>query len=256
MEPIGDAKAMRVIRLLRQGPARCEASVAQDQLLLTNGVGTVQAPKDLLQQLVADGHLVMRNGLIALAPSSAWSGTRRRNVRELAIVDVELDGTRRAVLANLSESPLAQLVRIRARDGTPFLAPAEFEAGEQLRADYTFSHIMPRLGANWEAPIASGRRAAGRQSDLTDGALAARQRVERALSAVGPELSGVLVDVCCFLKGLETVERERGWPVRSAKIVLKTALAALARHYRPSAGAERRSTVMHWGADDFRPSLL
>lgn len=116
---------------------------------------------------------------------------------------------------------------------------------------------MPRLGANWEASVASGRRSGsgGGIADLTDAALAARQRVENAVADVGPELSGVLIDVCCFLKGLEQVETERRWPVRSAKVVLKTALGALARHYAPPAPSGRRKPVLHWGAEDYRPTI-
>ena len=112
------------------------------------------------------------------------------------------------------------------------MTDAEFRAGERLRADYTHGNIMPRLGANWVASVASGRRGAGAGSmvELTDAALAARQRVEKAIEAVGPELAGVLIDICCFLKGIETVEMERQWPARSAKIMLKNR----ARRVKPS----------------------
>lgn len=68
---------------------------------------------------------------------------------------------------------------------------------------------------------------------------------------MGPELSGVALDVCCFMKGLELVERERQWPARSAKLMLKTALLALHRYYTPPA----REGTRHWGEAGYRPEL-
>lgn len=132
-----------------------------------------------------------------------------------------------------SESPLAWLARRRGRDGRALIDPHQLQAGERLRADFTRAQLMPRTTSDWTRPIASGRRGASgeRSGALTDAIVNARQRMRRALDAVGPEFAGLLIDVCCFLKGLEDVERERTWPARSAKVVLQLALDRLARHY-------------------------
>ena len=55
--------------------------------------------------------------------------------------------------------------------------------------------------------------------------------MRKAIDAMGERLAGPVIDICCFLKGLELVERERGWKKRSAKHVLAEGLAILARHY-------------------------
>ncbi|MFY8098443.1 MAG: DUF6456 domain-containing protein, partial [Allorhizobium sp.] len=57
---------------------------------------------------------------------------------------------------------------------------------------------------------------------------------------------------CCFGKGLETVERERQWPARSAKLMLRAALLALSRHYTPPPPRPRPS---HWGDEGYRPEI-
>ena len=133
-------------------------------------------------------------------------------------------------LVNDSESPLAWLARRKGRDGRAMIAPDQFIAGERLHADFTRGHMTPRVTSSWTG-IAGTKGAGGGAGEMTDLILASRQRVRLALEACGPEFSGLLLDVCCFLRGLEDVERERGWPPRSAKVVLQLALDRLARHY-------------------------
>ncbi len=93
---------------------------------------------------------------------------------------------------------------------------------------------------------------------MTDAIVAARQRVDRALEAVGPDFAGILLDFCCFLKGIEEIERERSWPARSAKLVLRLALASLARHYgfvETARGSNVVGRITHWGAQGYRPAI-
>ena len=133
------------------------------------------------------------------------------------------------------------------------IAPHQLQAGERLRADFTRAHLMPRTTSNWSSPMSSGGRRDGgnRAGDFTDAMIAARQRVNQALEAAGPEFSGLLLDVCCFLKGLADLEQERGWPARSAKVVLQLALDRLARHYGYAAQAkgQARAPIRTWLAE-------
>ncbi len=156
---------------------------------------------------------------------------------------------------NPNESPLARLAQRRGKGGEPFLAEAEALAGERLRVDFTRGQLMPGVTQRWDAQLREKGRRCG-AGDLSDSAIDARQRVNAAIKAVGPELAGVLVDICCFLKGLETVERERQWPARSAKLLLKAGLGVLARHYG-LVGTDRLrpSRIRQWGTEDYRPSI-
>ncbi len=187
------------------------------------------------------------------APQPAIDGFRRQHL-QLVQRQIATEFGRATVTVDESESPLAWLARRRGRNGRALIEPHQLHAGERLRIDFTCAHLMPRTTANWMSPIASGRRGAGgeRGATSTDVMIAARQRVHRALDAVGPEFAGLLLDVCCFLKRLEDIERERAWPARSAKVVLQLALDRLARHYGFAAQTHgrQRAPIRTWLADD------
>lgn len=264
MNKVDDKERARVLRLLTKGLVEASPT-AGNKLLLENEQGDRIAISAAIMVVLARQGLVTRRGATVALSATGQASARRESCqgdafqgqhREMA--SINLEPGHQLVAVNLSESPLGQLARRKTKAGAPYLSKREFNAGERLRADYTRGQIMPRLGANWVASVASGKRGSGGGGgvELTDAALAARQRVDDAIDAVGPELSGVLIDICCFLKGLELVESERGWPMRSAKIVLKSALGVLARHYEPAAGRTRVGRgFLHWGADDYRPKF-
>ena len=170
------------------------------------------------------------------------------------------NGDRARPARNLAESPIAWLFSRRDGDGNPLISEAQFNAGEKLRADFWFAEMSPSVTQSWSltAGTGGGRRSApGAGVDIADNVIASAERVRRALAAVGPEHAGILIDVCCHLKGLEDVERNAGWPRRSAKIVLGMALASLARHYgfAREALSTRPAAVRHWGTSGYRPSI-
>jgi hypothetical protein len=246
-----------------------EGSAALRMLLKIAGRETGKAGADLIDHLVrrgvierepsgmsvltATGRAALRRGL------SGVDGFQLQHQARNGIVVRDDEGIPQAVVVNDDESPLARLRRAKGRDGRPLIDDAEFAAGERLRADFNRGQMMPRVTANWSAAVSAKRRdgGAGGIADLTEAALGARFRVERALVAVGPEFAGLIVDFCRFLKGIEEIEHERAWPVRSAKLVLRLALAALARHYGLAASATgaSRGRLVHWGTEDYRPRI-
>lgn len=173
------------------------------------------------------------------------------------------NGSRRPVIVNDGESPLGWLRRRKDRDGRALISVEQYEAGERLRRDFTGAQLTPSVTANWGAMASSrrSRRAApGGPADISDAVLASKKRFYAAIEAVGPDMAGILVDVCCHLYGLSDVENRYGWPRRSGKVIVSIALSALARHYglvapEDAPGSDARRGLRHWGSDDFRPTL-
>jgi hypothetical protein len=186
------------------------------------------------------------------APEAPLAEIDRFRARHLRLAQRPIDTAlgRAQVTVDEGESPLAWLARRRDRAGRALIAAHQLQAGERLRADFTQAQLMPRTTANLESPVGPDR--SNRAAHFSDTMIAARQRVRAALDHVGPEFAGLLLDVCCFLKGLEDSERERRWPARSAKLVLQLGLDRLARHYgyAQEARGRARSAMRTWLAED------
>ncbi|WP_421724278.1 DUF6456 domain-containing protein [Bauldia sp.] len=215
--------------------------------------------------LIARGLLRREGDSVVLTPAGL-SHLRREALRGYDAPSQDVEATvieepnvgRRKVMRNAGESPLARLRRSRGRGGKPLINDAEFAAGERFRSDFTRGQLMPSVTTNWSAFGGGGRGGKGQGiADLADATIAARRRVEAALNAVGPDYAGLLVDFCGFLKGIDRIERERSWPARSAKLVIRLALASLARHYgfAEAGRGPLQGGQVHWGTADYRPSI-
>lgn len=232
------------------------------------GKAVVKIERDLIEGFVAQGWVECSGKTWILTDAgAAW--LRRfqagadpfREQHELRATELRQmnDGAFRPMLVNQGESPIGWLRRRKGSDGRALIGAEQFAAAERLRADFTRAQLAPRVTSAWDGGVSSrrSRRSAPDESvGLNEAAIAAKQRFMKALDAVGPDLSGILVDICCLLRGLEDMEKTSGWPRRSGKVVLQIGLTALARHYgllgsTGSSGGRMR----HWGVAGYRPSL-
>ena len=253
----------RLLRCLARKDFKAGAAIsfsADDAAITSNTGRGIKIASRTVEEAVCAGWITVDNGLIKLA-AQGKSQLRRLLSDAQPFTSPKAQKSPRPDATkpgfNPFESPIAWLHRRRGKDGYPLISVAQLAASERLRADFWYAGMSPRVTMNW-SETASISTDAPQPSDAVDNSLAASERVRLALSAVGPELSSILVDVCCHLKGLELTERQAGWPQRSARIVLDLALTRLARHYgldvqsKPSSSPSR---IRHWGAMGYRPAI-
>jgi hypothetical protein len=132
----------------------------------------------------------------------------------------------RSVTVNLAESPLGWLM------ARGMISARQFDAGEQLRGDWTVAGLGPRVTMRWDAaPQSRVARGPGGAIDPTLAQIAAKRRFDAAMDAAGSGLKDILWRVVCAGDGLETAEKGLGWPKRAGKLVLLMALDRVADHY-------------------------
>jgi len=186
---------------------------------------------------------------------------RRTNGAVIARKKIEFEpGCITTVDVNCAESPLSWLHTRKDALGNSLISDEQYCAGLRLHADFTASQLMPRITSNWQTPIADGaaRRSPPRNDLLyqSETILAAKQRYYATLAAVGPELSPILVEVCCYASGIEAAERILRMPRRSGKVVLQLALTRLARLYGLIASKPRSEiSIRSCALDGYRPRI-
>jgi hypothetical protein len=261
-----DREIVRLLRFIGHGPAQLRDMGDDVEIAIDGAAAARKVEKIVMQQAISAG-LLRREGSGLYVQDTARGFVKRAMVKErddifqeqhrlCDVVSVDIEGERHNARRNELSSPMLALSRLKDRDGQGFFSADTLEAGERLASDFHRGHLSPRITASWEPRLATrGKGQSNGAQDLSDTAMSARMRFSKAADAMGPELAGVAIDVCCFEKGLELVERERQWPVRSAKLMLRTALLALARHYSPPPPTTRKRETHHWGADGYRPLM-
>jgi len=149
---------------------------------------------------------------------------------------------------NLDESPLARL----ASGETPFLARHQVEAGERVRKLCERAGMQPRLTMSYSGAHSAGK-GASRAAEISDLAADARRQLSALHAALPADCAGVVLDVCGLLKGLQQVESERGWPRRSAKLVLRIGLEQAAGFFGLTGVARGKGKARSWGE---RPTVV
>lgn len=134
---------------------------------------------------------------------------------------------RRSVSVNQVESPLGWLHR------HGHLNQRQFEAGEQLRADWERANLSPCVTMRWDpAPASAPGQPRGERLERTEQQAVAKGRFDSALEAAGGGMSDILWRVVCAGEGMRDAETALGWPARAGKLVLKMALDRVASFYR------------------------
>lgn len=109
-----------------------------------------------------------------------------------------------------------------------FLAPHHVEAARRLAQLFERARMRQRVTMSYDPTRLGGGERQTRQGELADSAMVARRLLSGLAAWVPRDCWDLLIDICGFDKGLQQIEAERGWPRRSAKLVLRIGLDHLA----------------------------
>lgn len=254
---MSEARTIRFVRSLLGGGIAVELGSGE----FTKGQNSQRAGLDArkVRELISDGVLASCDGGCKATPLA--HGWLRRKLSETGD---PADQHRFSVASgkggriNLNESPLARL-SVSINGGAPFLQTHHLESGERVRRLFERARMIQRTTMSYDPNRlpATGQRD-GSGADLSETAIDARRELATIRELLAKDCACAVFDVCGYMKGLQTIEIERNWPRRSAKLVLRVGLEQLARHFGLTRVATGRGTnkTRHWSDAGARPQVF
>ena len=254
------------------------AAIAAKTSKRQSGSQTTPVPPGLIQAARAAGYMMTIAALPGHAhegPCEVLSPAGRAAVRTALIASaVPPDGRvptsrrtqRRAGLADgiSAQRPAERLTLVEQlglrRDGhqQPLLHHTQVAAALRFAQDFNRGHMQARVTARWSAEAIPERRrrgAPGAGVELLDSISAAQARTRAALAGLGSSMANIAIDVCCYDRGLESIEADRHWPRGAARVALSLTLEQLGKHYGMIVEAHTRPAFTRkWGAHGYKPT--
>ena len=231
-----------VLRFVRALLVAGEAGRDGDEFRVLTSSGAALLAADEVRALLAEGVLGGDGQrVVALAGTGQWLKRQMLEADAFSAQHREMTVGPEGVALNLAESPLARLAAATASEAA-FLERHQVEAGERVRKLVERARLSPRLTMSYSAANVTGGKGQSHAGEMSDMAADARKALARLHEALPRDCAEVVLDVCGLEKGLQQVESERGWPRRSAKLVLRIGLDRLAEVWGMSAVAVGRSS--------------
>lgn len=206
--------------------AKASARVPYQLSDLIRLLHTIQCGRVVPEHVLA---LMRSNGLVGGREGAPFLTGKGRSMLDAEVKDNGSAGAKAVHIPDV----LQRLANPRKGEAA-LLARHDSAAARRFQADLERSGLRQRTTQNWSYAslvLKPGKQSSGAPGNESIGTLDARARVQLACAAIGPELSGLLVDICLYDKSLAVIEQERGWPARSGKLAVALGLKALARHY-------------------------
>ncbi len=214
---------------------------------------------DCVEKLVSDGVLKLVAGKCLPTPLARnWLKRQLCATGEIASQHRHIVPGMDRSMINLGESVVA-LLAVSRNGSAPFLQAHHLQSAERLRSLLERAQMIQRTTMSYDPTRTPGGGGGGAGAfDISAAGLDARAELRRVLDPLPPDCAGVLIDVCGFLKGLQTIEFERKWPRRSAKLVLRIGLEQLALCFglSTSATGAKSTRTRNWLGAGARPHTL